>query len=92
MAAIVLNNRAFGNVLRDQKTAFGNRVIGAQLANPDFVALAKAFGVDSARVHSPDALRPVLQAAISADKPALIEVEVPQGSEASPWEFIHVKR
>ncbi len=31
----------FGNVLRDQRVGFGNRVIGAALENPDFMLLAK---------------------------------------------------
>ena len=92
VVVIVFNNRAFGNVLRDQKTAFGNRSIGATLHNPDFMALAAAFGVEAHRVSSPAALKPVLAAAIAANGPVLIEVEIPQGTEVSPWEFIHVQR
>jgi acetolactate synthase I/II/III large subunit len=92
VVAIVFNNRAFGNVLRDQKTAFGNRTLGAALHNPDIMLLAKAFGVEVHRVASPQALKPVLAAAIKTDAPVLIEVEIAQGSEVSPWEFIHVKR
>lgn len=92
VVAIVFNNKAFGNVLRDQKSNFGNRTIGATLQNPDFVALARAFGVTAHRVASPGALRPVLAKAIAAGSPQLIEVEIAQGSEVSPWEFIHPKR
>ena len=91
VVALVFNNRAFGNVLRDQATSFGNRVIGAQLGNPDFVALGRAFGIDSHRVASPEALAPVLKQALASNRPALIEIDVPQGSEVSPWEFIHIK-
>ena len=92
LVTVLFNNRAYGNVLRDQKQGFGNRVIGASLDNPDFMLLAKAFGVEGHRVASPQALRPVLAKALKADKPVLIEVEVPQGTETSPWEFIHPKR
>lgn len=92
VVAIVFNNRAFGNVLRDQRTNFGNRTIGSALANPDLMTLAKAFGVEAHRVGSPEDLRPVLAKAIVAGTPQLIEIEVAQGSEASPWEFIHLKR
>jgi acetolactate synthase-1/2/3 large subunit len=88
LVTIVFNNSAFGNVLRDQRTGFGNRIIGAVLQNPDFMALAKAFGVEGHRVASPEALRPVLAKALRAKRPVLIEVETPQGSETSPWEFI----
>jgi acetolactate synthase-1/2/3 large subunit len=89
VVTLLFNNNAYGNVLRDQKMGFGNRVIGAVLQNPDFPAFARAFGIDAYRVTSPDALRPVLAAALARNVPCLIEVVVPQGSEASPWPFIH---
>jgi acetolactate synthase I/II/III large subunit len=89
---LVFNNRSYGNVLRDQKSRFGNRVIGAILDNPDFVALAQAFGVNAHRVASPQALRGVLAEAIKSSQPILIEIEVPQNSEVSPWEYIHLRR
>jgi acetolactate synthase-1/2/3 large subunit len=91
VVVLLFNNGAYGNVLRDQRTNFGNRVIGAALANPDFMLLAKSFGVEAHRVASPEALRPVLKGAITSKVPVLIEVEVAQGSETSPWEFIHPK-
>jgi acetolactate synthase I/II/III large subunit len=89
LVILLFNNRSYGNVLRDQRLGFGNRVIGAVLDNPDFVALAAAFGVQAHRVASPEALAPVLKKALAANKPVLIEIEVPQDSEVSPWEFIH---
>jgi len=92
VVTVLFNNNAYGNVLRDQRTGFGGRVIGAELANPDFMALAAAFGVEGRRVASPDELRPALAAAIAADRPALVEVTLEPGAETSPWEFIHPKR
>ena len=89
LITLVFNNSAYGNVLRDQKTRYGNRVIGAALDNPDFMLLAKSFGVEGHRVASPAALAPVLRKAIRAKAPVLIEIEVAQGEEVSPWEFIH---
>jgi acetolactate synthase I/II/III large subunit len=91
LVTLLFNNNAFGNVMRDQKNNFGNRVIGAALENPDFMALAKAFGIEGHRVSSPAALKPVLAKALAANVPVLIEIEVSQGNEASPWEFIHFK-
>ena len=89
LVTLLFNNASFGNVLRDQRTAFGNRVIGSVLDNPDFMLLAKAFGVAGHRVASPAALERVLEKVLHAEKPVLIEIEVPQGNEVSPWEFIH---
>ncbi len=91
LVTLLFNNGSYGNVMRDQKTNFGNRIIGAALDNPDFMTLAKAFGIEGHRVASPEALKPVLAKAIKAKHPVLIEVEVPQGEETSPWDFIHFK-
>lgn len=92
LVTLLFNNASFGNVLRDQQVGFGNRVIGSVLRNPDFMMLAEAFGIEGHRVASPEALRPVLAKALGGNAPVLIEIEVPQGSETSPWEFIHPKR
>lgn len=90
VVTLVFNNESYGNVRRDQLTNFEGRVIGADLVNPDFVQLAESFGAAGYRVNSPDKLRPVLEKALANDKPAIIEVTTPRGSETSPWEFIHM--
>lgn len=92
LVTLVFNNSAYGNVMRDQILGFGNRLIGSTLENPDFVALGRAFHVETARVDTPQALAPVLEVALASGKPWLIEVTVPRGSEISPWDFIHPQR
>jgi acetolactate synthase-1/2/3 large subunit len=89
LVTIVFNNDSYGNVLRDQETVFGGRLLGSELINPDFVKFAEAFGVEAHRVASPDALRPVIERAFAADRPVLIEVVVPRRSEGNPWQFIN---
>ena len=89
VVTVVFDNGSFGNVLRDQEQSFGGRIIGAELANPDFVRLAESFGVAAFRADSPGALRTTLDRALAAGQPAVIAVEVPRGSEASPWPFLH---
>ena len=88
LVVVLFNNASYGNVMRDQRERFGNRIIGAALENPDFQLLAQAYGIDSVQVTSPEQLRPALQRALAASKPALIEVVIAQGSEASPWAFL----
>jgi acetolactate synthase I/II/III large subunit len=92
LVTLLFNNNSYGNVLRDQRTNFANRINGALLDNPNFMLLAEAFGVKAHRVAAPDELRPVLKAALGADSPVLIEIVIAPDSEASPWEFIHPKR
>ena len=74
--AVVFNDNAYGNVLRDQVNQFNGRAVGAELHNPDFVKLAEAYGVRAARAEGPEALESALREALAADAPSLIEVPV----------------
>ena len=88
LTTIVFNDGAFGNVRRIQQERFGNRLIGSDLTNPDFVAFAKSFGAEAVRARGPEELRQALRRAFAhRDGPTLIEV--PVGAVPSPWEFIH---
>jgi len=89
VVAVVFNNNAFGNVRRDQMNAFDGRLLGSELHNPDFVAMARSFGMAAERVDTPEALEKALEKAIASNAPALIEVPVERGSETPPWQFLH---
>ncbi|MCC6212557.1 MAG: hypothetical protein IT513_16080 [Burkholderiales bacterium] len=89
LVTVVFNNSSYGNVLRDQRNAFGGREIGAALSNPDFVRLAEDFGLAGARAGNPAQLRAALEQAFARSGPTLIEVPCERGSEASPWPFLH---
>ncbi|WP_213771323.1 thiamine pyrophosphate-dependent enzyme [Bradyrhizobium sp. dw_78] len=89
VVTLVFNNNAYGNVRRDQIERFDGRVVASDLVNPDFVRLAESFGVKAWRVTSPDHFRSSLEKALAHGGPALIAIEVPADSEASPWKFIH---
>nr|WP_321455718.1 thiamine pyrophosphate-dependent enzyme [uncultured Cohaesibacter sp.] len=89
VVAIVFNNSAFGNVLRDQTESYSGHVIGSELSNPDFVKLAESFGMKAMRATSPTQLEEMLKDALSLNRPVLIEVPAERGSEVSPWPFIH---
>ena len=52
LVTIVFNDGAFGNVRRIQQERFGNRLIGSDLANPDFVAFGKSFGAEAERARN----------------------------------------
>jgi acetolactate synthase-1/2/3 large subunit len=76
LAIVLFNNGQYGNVQQMQRSLYGGRVIATDLVNPDFVALAKAFGARSCRVTDPLELQAQLQAAFAAPGPTLIEVPV----------------
>ncbi len=89
LVTIVFNNSGYGNVRRDQQDKYHGRLLGVDLHNPDFVKLAESFGVLGLRANSPESLRPVLERALAANLPALIEVNAPPGADSSPWGFLH---
>ncbi|HEX4096404.1 MAG TPA: thiamine pyrophosphate-binding protein, partial [Caulobacteraceae bacterium] len=57
VVTLVFNNRAYGNVRRDQIEGFQGRVIASDLVNPDFVKFAESFGVQGLRAKTPGELR-----------------------------------
>ena len=88
LVTVLFNNGAYGNVMRDQTRLYGGRVLGAALANPDFVALAGSYGIHAVRTDTPAGLRLALERALERSEPALIEVPVDPAAERSPWEFL----
>jgi acetolactate synthase-1/2/3 large subunit len=91
LTTIVFNDGAYGNVRRIQQERYGNRLIGSDLRNPDFVAFAKSFDAAAERATTPERLRAALRSALRRrDIPTVIEV--PVGEMPSPWEFIFMDR
>jgi acetolactate synthase-1/2/3 large subunit len=86
VVSVVFNDNAFGNVKRTQELTFGGRVLGSELANPDFVALGKSFGIDAERVETGPRLQGALRAALASRRPALIEVRT--GPMSNVWPVI----
>jgi acetolactate synthase-1/2/3 large subunit len=83
IVAIVFADGAYGNVRRMQKEDYGNRLIGVDLANPQFPKLAESFGAAGVRTASPEGLRRELAAALKRRGTTLIEVAV--GEMPDPW-------
>jgi acetolactate synthase-1/2/3 large subunit len=54
--------------------------------NPDFIALARTFGIDAERVTEPAGLQGALRSALAANAPALIEVAC--GPMSNVWPVI----
>jgi acetolactate synthase-1/2/3 large subunit len=88
VVAVVLNNGGLLSVRDLQISALGSRrfggtefrVSGADApSNPDFVAVAKAYGVEAARVSSADEIEPTLRRLLEAGGPTLLEI--PTASE-----------
>jgi acetolactate synthase-1/2/3 large subunit len=87
---IVFADGAYGNVRRMQKEDYGNRLIGVDLANPNFPRMAESFGVAGVRTTTPEGLRRELAAALKRRGTSLIEVAV--GEMPDPWKMLMTGR
>ena len=74
--AVVFNNNAFGASEWDQTHRYGGNFIGTDLHNPDFVQLAQSFGAVGMSTD-PEGFGEMLEVALNADAPVLLEVVVP---------------
>ena len=73
---VVVNNGMYGTIRMHQERQFPERVVGTDLLNPDFVALARAFGAHGALVERTEDFEQALEAALAAGTPALVELRV----------------
>ena len=73
---IVVNNGIYATIRMHQERDYPARVIGTDMVNPDFVALAKAYGAHSELVVSTEEFEPAFARALQAKRPALIEIQL----------------
>jgi acetolactate synthase-1/2/3 large subunit len=74
IVVVVVNNGTLGTIRMHQERRFPGRVMATDLANPDFVALAHAYGAHAERVEDGEAFPGALERALNHDGPALIEL------------------
>lgn len=72
----VVNNSMYGTIRMHQERDFPTRVHGTALRNPDFAALARAYGLHGETVAVTNDFRGALERAINADTSALIELQI----------------
>jgi acetolactate synthase I/II/III large subunit len=77
---IVVNNGMYGTIRMHQERDYPARVYATTLRNPDFVALALAYGAHGEAVDDTAAFAPAFERAVKAGEstgmPALIEVRI----------------
>lgn len=74
VVVILLDNGAYGTIRMHQERDFPGRVSGTTLRNPDFAALARAYGGHGETVLEAAQMGPALARALAANGPALIHV------------------
>lgn len=71
---VLLNNGMYGTIRMHQEREYPAHVSGSQLANPDFAALARAYGYAGVRITRTAEFEPELVAALARPQGTLIEV------------------
>ncbi len=80
MVVLVVNNGMYGTIRMHQERHYPGRVSGTDLVNPDFAALARAYGAHGAAVERTDEFPAAFEEALASGRPALIELRVdPEG-------------
>ncbi len=73
---IVVNNGILATIRMHQEREYPHRVIGTDMVNPDFVALAQAHGAHAERVLETGQFEAAFTRCLGADRPALIEIQL----------------
>ncbi len=73
---IIINNKKLGTIRMHQERNFPKRIIGTDILNPDFVALANAYGVDAYRVTDTEEFRSIFEKAKNNHNATLIDLVI----------------
>ncbi len=73
---VIFDDACYTAVKDEQARSYGGRFIAVDLVNPDFVHLAKAYGVRGVRVMTPEQLSEELVIALGRDVPTIIDVPI----------------
>ncbi|MEN9543373.1 MAG: hypothetical protein RLZZ598_206, partial [Pseudomonadota bacterium] len=89
---IVIDNSSFGTIRMHQEREFPHRVSGTALANPDFVALAHAYGWASEGIAQTAAVAPALAAALARREPTLLHLQIDPEISTSRQSLSQIRR
>ena len=81
---ILLNNHFLGMVRQWQQLFFEKRYSFTELQNPDFITIAKGFGIDGHKVEVRDNLESGINKMIEHDGPYLLEVVIEKEDNVFP--------
>lgn len=69
---VVVDNGMYGTIRMHQENHYPHRVSATDLTNPDFAALAKAYGGHGERVETTEEFAPAFERALASGKPAIL--------------------
>jgi acetolactate synthase-1/2/3 large subunit len=76
LISLVVDNGSYGTIRMHQEREFPGRVSGSDLHNPDFAALARAYGWRAECIETTEQFEPALVAALAAGEPTLFHLKL----------------
>lgn len=73
---LILNNGIYGTIRAHQEREYPARVSGTDLTNPDFVALARAYGFHAERVERTDDFPAAFARAVASTTGAILDLDI----------------
>jgi acetolactate synthase-1/2/3 large subunit len=73
---VVVDNGMYGTIRMHQERNYPARVSGTDLTNPDFAALARAYGAHAETVAATAEFAPAFERARESGKPALLHLKL----------------
>jgi acetolactate synthase-1/2/3 large subunit len=73
---VVVDNGMYGTIRMHQERNYPARVSGTGLVNPDFAALARAYGAHGETVSATAEFAPAFERALACGRPALLHLKV----------------
>jgi acetolactate synthase-1/2/3 large subunit len=71
---LVIDNGMYGTIRMHQEASHPGRTLATDLANPDFAALAAAYGAWTARIERTEEFAPAFEQALAAGRLALLHL------------------
>jgi acetolactate synthase-1/2/3 large subunit len=76
LISLVVDNGTYGTIRMHQERDYPGRVSGSDLYNPDFAALARAYGWRAAKVEATAQFEPAFADALVSQRPTLIHLRL----------------
>ena len=91
ITVVIIKNNTLGQIKWEQIVFLGNPEYGCELQEINFAKFAEACGGIGMTVEKPEEIRPALEKALAANKPALVEIvvdanEPPMPSKIEAWQ------
>jgi acetolactate synthase I/II/III large subunit len=76
LICLLVDNGSYGTIRMHQERDYPGRTSGSDLANPDFAALARAYGWEAERVDRTADFEPAFQRLLAAGRPGLLHLKL----------------